>query len=83
MAFAGERPAGASVWGHGAGAAVGAGEPLALLDPGAPPRDEPLALMGAERLALSDALSAWSHARDEAANRLWRRPGGLARLAGL
>jgi hypothetical protein len=33
--------------------------------------------------ALHDALDAWQHEQDRLLNRTWRRPGGLARPAGL
>ncbi|HEU5342776.1 MAG TPA: hypothetical protein VFX31_11155 [Ktedonobacterales bacterium] len=46
-----------------------------------------LALTGAQRAtphgALHQALQAWGAGRDQAANRAWRRPGGLTRMAGL
>lgn len=34
-------------------------------------------------LTLRDALAAWQHEQDRLLNRSWRRPGGLARPAGL
>jgi hypothetical protein len=42
-----------------------------------------LELVGAERLTLGHALSAWQREQDRLANRAWRRPGGLVRPAGL
>ncbi len=42
-----------------------------------------LELVGAERLTLVHALSAWQREQDRLANRAWRRPGGLVRPAGL
>ena len=42
-----------------------------------------LTLVGAEQTTLGAALHAWDAARDLAANRAWRRPGGLTRMAGL
>lgn len=80
-ATAGEHPAAGSVW-SGAGAA-GRPTPLLTLAVVAPLADAPLALAGAQQGTLRDALQSWGAARDEAANRLWRRPGGLARMAGL
>ncbi len=71
-----------SAWPH-ATAAPGAISPLTALDPTAPIPSEPLALTGAERGALHGALAAWGRQRDQALNRVWRRPGGLARLAGV
>jgi hypothetical protein len=56
---------------------------LLVLAPGQPTADGALTLVGAEQAALHDALSAWSATQDAAANRAWRRPGGLTRMAGL
>lgn len=46
-----------------------------------------LTLAGAQRAspqdALHQALQAWGAAQDQAASRMWRRPGGLTRMAGL
>jgi hypothetical protein len=57
--------------------------PLLALQPEQPAPDELLALVGAEQTTLREALRAWSAAQDQAANRAWRRPGGLTRMAGL
>ena len=40
-------------------------------------------LVGAEGGALTAALAAWQREQDRLANRAWRRPGGMARPAGL
>lgn len=78
-----EHPAAGSAWHAGAGA-VGSATPLLALA-----ADQPaslgvsLTLAGAEQATLHDALQAWGVAQDEAANRAWRRPGGLTRMAGL
>ena len=40
-------------------------------------------IMGAEGDSLQGALAAWQHEQDRLANRAWRRPGGMARPAGL
>ena len=40
-------------------------------------------LMGAEGDSLQGALVAWQREQDRLANRAWRRPGGMARPAGL
>ncbi len=45
--------------------------------------DALLELVGTEHLTLGHALSAWQREQDRLANRAWRRPGGLARPAGL
>jgi hypothetical protein len=42
-----------------------------------------LELVGAEHLTLGHTLAAWQREQDRLANRAWRRPGGLARPAGL
>ena len=79
----GERPVAGGVWRAGAGAGAGVA-PLLALEPTPSVADAALlTLAGAERGTLRDALKAWGAARDEAANRVWRRPGGLVRLAGL
>jgi hypothetical protein len=57
--------------------------PLLALRPDQPAPDELLALVGAEQATLREALQAWGAAQDQAANRAWRRPGGLTRMAGL
>lgn len=40
-------------------------------------------IMGAEGETLRGALAAWQREQDRLANRAWRRPGGMARPAGL
>ena len=40
-------------------------------------------IMGAEGESLQGALAAWQREQDRLANRAWRRPGGMARPAGL
>jgi hypothetical protein len=40
-------------------------------------------IMGAEGESLHGALAAWQREQDRLANRAWRRPGGMARPAGL
>ena len=40
-------------------------------------------IMGAEGDSLQGALAAWQREQDRLANRAWRRPGGMARPAGL
>lgn len=45
--------------------------------------DTVLEVVGAENLSLRQALTVWQHEQDRALNRAWRRPGGLARPAGL
>jgi hypothetical protein len=40
-------------------------------------------IVGGEGSALSGALAAWQREQDRLANRAWRRPGGMARPAGL
>jgi hypothetical protein len=78
-----EHPAAGSAW-HARTSAGGGSSPLLALA-----ADQPaaagaiLALVGAEQTTLHDALQAWGAAQDEAANRAWRRPGGLTRMAGL
>lgn len=42
-----------------------------------------LELAGEGKLSLSSALSAWQHEQERVSNRVWRRPGGLARMGGL
>ncbi|HKT37364.1 MAG TPA: hypothetical protein VJR48_03275 [Ktedonobacterales bacterium] len=42
-----------------------------------------LDLVGEGRLSVGHALAAWTHEQDRLANRAWRRPGGLQRMAGL
>ena len=42
-----------------------------------------LDLAGAEHGSLSQTLVAWQREQDRLVNRAWRRPGGLARPAGL
>ncbi len=74
-------PAAGSVWSGAASAASPA--PLLALAPRMTAPGDMLALAGAEQATLSEALRVWGDARDQAANRAWRRPGGLTRLAGL
>jgi hypothetical protein len=40
-------------------------------------------IMGAEGESLQGTLAAWQREQDRLANRAWRRPGGMARPAGL
>ncbi len=40
-------------------------------------------MMGAEGDSLQGTLAAWQREQDRLANRAWRRPGGMARPAGL
>jgi hypothetical protein len=42
-----------------------------------------LELVGTEQVTLGQALDAWQREQERVANRSWRRPGGLARPAGL
>ena len=42
-----------------------------------------LEVVGEHGLSVGQALSAWQREQDRVANRAWRRPGGLARMAGL
>lgn len=76
-----EHPAAGSAWHAGAGIVSGATPLLALTADQPAPSEASLTLVGAEQL--HDALRAWGVAQDEAANRAWRRPGGLTRMAGL
>jgi hypothetical protein len=78
----------ASVWPHAAPHAGAAGTPvleLAVEANGADTGllDALLELVGTEHLTLGHALAAWQREQDRLANRAWRRPGGLARPAGL
>ncbi len=50
--------------------------------PGSPGLLDTLLELGGA-LTLRDALAAWQHEQDRLLNRSWRRPGGLARPAGL
>lgn len=79
---AAERPAAGSAWGAVASLSVRP-TPLLTLRADLPTPDERLALVGAEQATLHDVLQAWGMAQDQAANRVWRRPGGLTRMAGL
>lgn len=79
---AAEHPAAGSAWGAVASLSVRP-TPLLTLRADLPTPDELLALVGAEQATLHDALQAWGAAQDQAANRVWRRPGGLTRMAGL
>lgn len=42
-----------------------------------------LELVGAEHVTLRQTLTLWQREQDRTLNRTWRRPGGLARPAGL
>ncbi len=42
-----------------------------------------LELAGAEQLSLHQTFTVWQREQDRILNRTWRRPGGLARPAGL
>lgn len=64
-------------------AATPGGAPRPLLPLTADVSATLLTLAGAQHAALRDVLQAWGDAQDHAANRVWRRPGGLTRLAGL
>ena len=78
-----EHPAAGSVWHVSARAGGGASPLLALAADQPTSARVALALVGAEQTTLHDTLQAWGAAQDEAANRAWRRPGGLTRMAGL
>lgn len=79
-----ERPAAGGAWRAGAVAGVGDGvAPLRALVAGQSSQGVLLTLAGAEHAALREVFQAWSAAQDQAANRAWRRPGGLAQMAGL
>ena len=80
-AVSGLRPTAGSAWGGVAGAASPAS--LLTLTADQATAGGALTLTGAERATLGEALHAWGAARDQAANRAWRRPGGLTRMAGL
>jgi hypothetical protein len=75
-----------SVWPQSA-PTPGAIAALLALDPAARPAAEPLILTGAQHGAIHDlthdTLDAWTRQRDQALNRVARRPGGLTRLAGV
>lgn len=45
--------------------------------------DAILDIVGADTLALRQTLALWQREQDRLTNRAWRRPGGLARPAGL
>lgn len=77
----GAPPAG-SAW-HAVSAGIGASSLVPLDVGGAEPAGPLMTLAGAEHGSLGAALHAWGVAQDAAANRIWRRPGGLTRLAGL
>lgn len=82
-----EHPAAGSAW-SGMTASSASPTPLLTLRPDQPPSElATLTLAGAQQAtvhdALHQALQAWGAARDQAANRVWRRPGGLTRMAGL
>ncbi len=78
---AAEHPSGASAWRSASGAA--SLSPLRTLADSSPLPAAALALVGAEQTTVSAALREWTSERDLAANRAWRRPGGLTRMAGL
>ena len=42
-----------------------------------------LDMVGEGHLTVAHALAAWTHEQNRLANRAWRRPGGLQRMAGL
>lgn len=76
-------PAGSDPW-HAAGhAGVGAAPLRELAANGTGLGDVLLELVGAEHGNLRAALTAWQREQDRLSNRAWRRPGGLARPAGL
>src|SRR5579871_5134020 len=58
---------------------------LDLIAPGASSGllDTVLEIVGAESLTLQQTLALWQREQDRILNRAWRRPGGLARPAGL
>ncbi len=58
---------------------------LDLIAPGAASGllDTVLEVVGAESLTLQQTLALWQREQDRLLNRAWRRPGGLARPAGL
>lgn len=82
-AASGEYPTAGSAW----SAASGVGSPGALLTLMASERRSTVgaafALTGAQQVDTRATFDAWNAARDQAANRAWRRPGGLTRMAGL
>ena len=64
--------------------AIGAAETLELAPPFAGSAlDILLDVVGAEHFTLRETLSGWQREQDRLINRAWRRPGGLARPAGL
>jgi len=64
--------------------AIGAAETLELAAPFAGSVvDVLLDVVGAEHFTLRATLSGWQREQDRLINRAWRRPGGLARPAGL
>jgi hypothetical protein len=80
-ATSGAHPTAGSAW-SGVGG-VASPTPLLTLSVEHPLAGATLMLAGAEQGTLHDALQAWGAMRDQAANRIWRRPGGLTRMAGL
>ncbi|HET9111492.1 MAG TPA: hypothetical protein VFN78_11755 [Ktedonobacterales bacterium] len=79
-----EHPAAGSAWRAAIVSGVGDGvAPLRALGAGQSSSGVLLTLAGAEHAALREVFQAWNATRDQAANRAWRRPGGLARMAGL
>ena len=82
-AIGAEHPVAGSAW-HAGASVSGATSPLLELTTDQPvSAGASLTLVGAEQATLRDALQVWGAAQDEAANRAWRRPGGLTRMAGL
>ncbi|WIG60102.1 MAG: hypothetical protein OJF49_002850 [Ktedonobacterales bacterium] len=63
---------------------TGASPALDLIAPGGGSLgDVLLELVGAEHATLRNSLAVWQREQDRLLNRAWRRPGGLARPAGL
>ena len=63
---------------------TGASPALDLIAPGGSGLgDVLLELIGAEHATLRSSLAIWQREQDRLLNRAWRRPGGLARPAGL
>ncbi len=68
----------------GARVTIGAAETMELAPPfAASLLDVVLDVVGAEHFTLRETLSGWQREQDRLINRAWRRPGGLARPAGL
>lgn len=74
---------------RGASGSAGAASARELAVPAERPGGEPglaavlIELAGAEHGDLRAALAVWQREQDRLVNRAWRRPGGLARPAGL